>query len=85
MTVYNMMLLAGCLLALIHSSVADTPANCSYADVVGKWTIYETARGNDNTLTGCMNVTQGILVNAESLFSEQTGCGIIVARSSGIF
>ena len=63
MTVYNMMLLAGCLLALVHSSVADTPANCSYADVVGKWTIYETARGYDNTLTGCMNVTQGSLVN----------------------
>ena len=56
----RMLLVVVSLLALAHTSLADTPANCSYADIMGKWTIYETSRGNDNTIKGCMNITPGV-------------------------
>ncbi|XP_013384215.1 dipeptidyl peptidase 1-like [Lingula anatina] len=41
-----------CVLLLHGGSIvsADTPANCTYEDVVGQWTFYTTAMGYDNTL-----------------------------------
>merc|ERR1719264_1291425 len=36
------------LLFLIVSAKADTPANCSFQDVVGKWTFYESERSGDS-------------------------------------
>lgn len=44
-------------LAIGHVA-ADTPANCSYADIEGKWLVMETVRGFDNTITGCDNPSQ---------------------------
>ena len=30
--------------------MADTPANCSYEDIVGSWTFYETERSGDRSI-----------------------------------
>merc|ERR1719264_921438 len=38
------------LLFLIVSAKADTPANCSFEDVVGKWTFYESERSGDSRI-----------------------------------
>jgi len=36
---------------LVWSRVrADTPANCTYDDIVGSWTFYETERSGDNSI-----------------------------------
>lgn len=35
---------------LLTSVFADTPANCTYEDVHGTWTLYETDRTGDSTI-----------------------------------
>jgi hypothetical protein len=30
--------------------VGDTPANCTYDDIVGSWTFYETVRSSDHSI-----------------------------------
>jgi len=38
------------LLFLVVGTNADTPANCSFQDVVGKWTFYESERSGDSRI-----------------------------------
>jgi cathepsin C len=40
------------LLGLMLSSdvMGDTPANCTYDDIVGTWTFYETERSGDGNI-----------------------------------
>lgn len=47
---------AGLLVVLLSalSVRADTPANCTFEDVKGTWTLYETARIGDSSID-CMN------------------------------
>ena len=42
------------LCALIATAVADTPANCSYDEIVGTWDFHVGSAGHDNTLE-CLN------------------------------
>lgn len=42
------------LVAVFADSVlSDTPANCSYVDIQGKWMLMEGDRGFDSTIEGC--------------------------------
>jgi len=48
----------------ISSSLADTPANCSYEDVRGSWVIHEGPRGNDKSIncSAKVNITNALFV-----------------------
>lgn len=36
--------------ALVTNIKADTPANCTYEDVIGSWMLYEGSKGNEKTI-----------------------------------
>ena len=43
------------LLLVPDSTLADTPANCTYEDVEGTWIFYESEKNGDNTID-CANL-----------------------------
>lgn len=48
-------------LSLLTAVLADTPANCTYEDVQGRWRFQIGSRGHDNTIS-CATVGSGIEV-----------------------
>ena len=52
---------------LVCSAFADTPANCSYEDIRGRWLFHEGPRGNDKTVdcTADVNITSAIIIKLE--------------------
>ncbi|XP_072026805.1 dipeptidyl peptidase 1-like [Amphiura filiformis] len=60
-----MILLIGIFALLVPYVAADTPANCSYEEIVGEWTFSVSGGGGDNTLN-CSSpgpVTYSVTVN----------------------
>ena len=45
----------------------DTPANCTYEDIIGRWIFHEGPRGNDKTVNCSqkVNITSGLFVTLE--------------------
>lgn len=55
-------LLVVVLLGLLPSVLSDTPANCTYEDIRGTWTIYVGSGGHDNTLDCSHVITENKMV-----------------------
>ena len=62
-----LILFSALLLQYLHVVLADTPANCTYEDIAGKWVLHVGKGGFDNTLkcngNGSFEVTSTVVVD----------------------
>ena len=52
---------------ILKSTLAETPVNCSYEDIRGKWLFHEGPRGNDKSI----NCTSNCKLILLQLFNDQ--------------
>lgn len=52
--------------AIVHNVAADTPANCTFEDVLGDWIFYEGERGHSPSID-CSNPRKTFFTNFRSL------------------
>lgn len=68
MSKFNLINCVAILAAIVSIAFADTPANCTYEDLVGTWVFHEGPRGNDNTLNCSEEVNITSAMNVKLLF-----------------